>query len=79
MHVPLLETLWSVAHLTLLSMGILQARMMEWLAIPSLPGDLSNPGIELVSLVAPALQEDSLLNHWGSPLMMYTSLKILIT
>ena len=56
--------------------GILQARMMEWLATPSLLGDLSDPGIEPVSPVAPALQEDSLpLNLWGSPLMMYMSLK----
>ena len=66
-HAPLLATLWSVADQTLLSMGILQARMMEWLATPSLLGDLSDPGIEPVSPVAPALQEDSLpLNLWGS-------------
>ena len=36
--------------------GILQARTLEWVAIPS-PGDLPNLGIELRS---PALQEDSL-------------------
>ena len=34
-------------------MGILQARILEWVAIP-LPGDPPNPGIE------PALQADSL-------------------
>ena len=36
--------------------GILQARILEWVAIPS-PGDLSYPGIEPWS---PALQADSL-------------------
>ena len=36
--------------------GILQARILEWVTIPS-PGDLSNPGIEPRS---PTLQEDSL-------------------
>ena len=36
--------------------GILQARILEWVAFPS-PGDLPNPGIESRS---PALQADSL-------------------
>ena len=36
--------------------GILQARILEWVASPS-PGDLPNPGIEPRS---PALQADSL-------------------
>ena len=36
--------------------GILQARILEWVAIPS-PGDLPNPGIKPGS---PALQADSL-------------------
>ena len=36
--------------------GILQARILEWVAFPS-PGDLSDPGIEARS---PALQADSL-------------------
>ena len=36
--------------------GILQARILEWVAIPS-PGDLPNPGIEPQSL---ALQADSI-------------------
>ena len=34
--------------------GILQARILEWVAI-SLPGDLPCPGIETVSLESPAL------------------------
>ena len=37
--------------------GILQARILEWVAFPS-PGDLPNPGVELRSL---AWQADSLL------------------
>ena len=36
--------------------GILQTRILEWVAIPS-PGDLPDPGIEHGS---PALQADSL-------------------
>ena len=35
--------------------GILQARILEWVAFPS-PGDLPNPGIKLRS---PSLQVDS--------------------
>ena len=39
--------------------GILQARILEWAAIPS-PGDLPDPGIERG---LPALQADSLLTE----------------
>ena len=47
--------------------GILQARILEWVAIPSFR-DLPDPGIKLVSPVAPALQADSLLlSYQGSP------------
>ena len=46
------ETPWNVALWTPLSMVILQARILEWVATPS-SGDLPNPGIELRS---PALQ-----------------------
>ena len=35
--------------------GILQARIVEWVAMPSPPGDLPNPGIEPVSLESLAL------------------------
>ena len=47
---------WTVAWQALLPMGILQARILEWVACP-LPGDLPDPGIELRS---PVLQVDSL-------------------
>ena len=46
---------WAVAHQGPLSMGILQARILEWIAMPS--GDLPNPGIEPRS---PTLQVDYL-------------------
>ena len=38
--------------------GILQARILEWVAISS-SGDVSYPGIEPMFLVAPALQTES--------------------
>ena len=41
--------------------GILQARILEWVAISS-PGDLPYPGMEPQS---PALQTDSLLTELG--------------
>ena len=47
--------------------GISQARILEWVAFPS-PGDLPDPGIELVS---PALQVDSsLLSYLGGQMTM---------
>ena len=36
--------------------GILQARILEWVAFPS-PGDLLNPGIKPTSLASPALAD----------------------
>ena len=48
---------WTVARQAPLSMGILQARIMEWVAMPSSSGDLPNPGIKHLS---PAMQADSL-------------------
>ena len=49
--------------------GILQARVLDWVLPCSPPGDLSDLGIEPISLVAPARQADSLpLSQQGSPL-----------
>ena len=65
-HAQLFATLWRSppgfsVH------GILQTRILEWVAMPSFRGS-PNPGIELVSLVSPALWADSLpLSHGGSP------------
>ena len=47
---------WTVAHQAPLSMEILQARILEWVACPT-PEDLPNPGLESRS---PTLQADSL-------------------
>ena len=48
--------------------GILQARILEWVAMPS-SGDLPNPGIKSMSLTSPALVVGSLpLEPSGSPL-----------
>ena len=46
----------TVGHQAPLSMGILQARILEWVAVPSFR-DLPNPGLEPRS---PAQQADSL-------------------
>ena len=48
--------------------GILQARILEWVAMPSSRGSSPPPGIECTPPVSPALQADSLtLSHLGSP------------
>ena len=49
-------TTWTVARQAPLFVGILQARILKWVAVPS-ASDLPNPGIEPRS---PALQADSL-------------------
>ena len=55
--------------------GILQARILEWVAFPP-PGDLPDPGIKPASPLAPALQADSLLlSHWGRQKLIYLFLK----
>ena len=63
MCVQLSVTPWTIARLTPLSMRFSQQKY--WGGLPcSLPGDLSNPGIEPAS---PALQVNSLLlSHQGS-------------
>ena len=62
-------TPWTVACQALLSIGILQARILEWVVCPP-PGDLLDPAMEPGS---PALQVDSLLAELpGKPGNMYT-------
>ena len=53
-HVLLFVILWTVARQVPLSMRILQARILEWVAMPS-TRDLPNPGTEPVSLMSLAL------------------------
>ena len=53
-RVPLCETLWTLAHQAPLSVGF--SRQEYWSGLPGPPpGDPPDPGIELVSLVSPAL------------------------
>ena len=52
-HVWLFVTPWTVTHQTPVH-GILQARILEWVAMSSSRGS-SHPGIEPVSLMSPAL------------------------
>ena len=68
---PTLLTALMVAHQAPLSMGFF--RQEYWSGLPLLsPGDLPNPGIELVSPVSPALQVHSLsLSCQGSPRTEY--------
>ena len=47
-------TPWTVAGQAPLSMGILQARILEWIACP-LPGNIPKPGIKPRSLKADSL------------------------
>ena len=54
----------TVACQALLSMGILQSRILEWVAIPSPPGDLLNPGIKPR---CPCWQILYHLRHQGNP------------
>ena len=62
--VQLFVTPWTAAHQAPLSLRILQARIVEWVTVPSSKGT-PNSGTESRS---PTLQVDSLpLNHQGSP------------
>ena len=68
-HVRVFATPWTVVCHAPLSMGILQVRILEWVAMPSSRGPL-DPAMELGSS---ALQVDSLLAELpGQPGNMYT-------
>ena len=55
--------------------GILQARILEWVPVPS-PGDFPNPGIKSKSPVSPTLQANSLpLSHRESPFFSLQRIK----
>ena len=47
-------TPWTIAVQAPLSMEILQARILEWVAMPP-SGDLQGPGVEPMTLMGPAL------------------------
>ena len=66
-HIRLFVTLWTVARQAPLSMGILQARILEWTAMPYARGS-SRPRDQMAFPAASALQEDFLMAEpWGSP------------
>ena len=65
-------TLWTISHQPPLPMGLLQARVLQWVALPSSRVS-PNPGMEPRS---PVLQADSLpLSHQGSPHIISSSTK----
>ena len=71
--VQLFATPQTVALQAPLSMGILQAKILEWVTMPP-PGDLPNPGTEPRSLT---LQADSLPSESpGKPNNIYSSTQI---
>ena len=59
MHAKLLQLCPTLSHglqpTRLLCPWILQARMLKWVAMPSLPGDLPDTGSEPASVMSPAL------------------------
>ena len=55
----LFATLWTTAHQAPLSMGSLQAKILEWVALPS-SRNLPDPAIEPMSLLSPTLTEKSM-------------------
>ena len=58
--------------------GILQARILKWVAIPC-SRDLSDPGIKSVLPMSPALQVDSFpLSHQGSPVIKLYGLHVFL-
>ena len=75
-HIWLFVTLWTVAHQAPLSMGILQARILEWVVIPFSP-DLPDPGIKPESPASTALT-GRFFTHWATwEALLYTDLCIL--
>ena len=64
-HVRLFVTPWTVAHQAPLSMGFPRQEYWNGQQCPP-PGDLPDPGIELPSLMSPALA-GGLQCHLGSP------------
>jgi len=67
-HVRLLATLWTVARQALCPWGFSVQEYWNGLTFPS-PGDLSNPGIELPSLISSALAGEFFTTNttWEAP------------
>ena len=74
-HIWLFATAWAVACQAPLSVGLSQARALEWVTMPS-PRDLPDPGIQPASLRSPARffttstsweAQDSFHSHFQNP------------
>ena len=63
----LFATPWTVAYQAPLPMGFSRQEYWSGLSFPP-PGKLPNQEIEPMSPVSPALQVNSPVSHWGSPL-----------
>ena len=75
--VQLFETPWTPAHLAPLSVGILQARILEWVAMPSSRGSSQSRNRILISSVSYiGKQVLCHYSHLGSPLVAHTNLKL---
>ena len=79
-NVRLFETPWAVSYQTPLSMGILQQRILEWVAMHtsrgfSQPKDQSR--VSCISCIAGRFFTAELLSHWGNP--YYTILYYIIS
>ena len=65
-HIWLFATLWTVAYQAALSMGILQARILEWVAVPS-SGGSSRPRDQTLGRSSIRRQALYHWHHLGSP------------
>ena len=74
--IRLIATLWTVACQAPLSIEFSRQEYWSGLPFPP-PGDLSDPGIELVSPVAPALQTFFTTEPLGKPLVLLLLLLLL--
>ena len=75
-HVQFFVTLWAVPHQAPLSMGILQARILEWVAMSSFRGSFQSRDrscISYISCVGSLVLYHQ--HHLGSPYYQYTYTK----
>ena len=73
-HVRLSGTPWTVAHQAPLSMGIFQARILEWLSMPSSRGSSQPRDQAQASGITGGMDIFYHLSHQGSPVIhIYTS------
>ena len=73
-------TLWIVAHQALLSMGILQARILEWFPMPSsiFPTQALNPGLPHCRQILYHLSHQGSLNMWWVFIIIYWLIEYLV-